>query len=259
MFAARLAGGARSIELDKMMVLNEGLAEWVENTLDRQAGVTPKQELAAATVSARRMLAPRQLADQEAFAGTVDDNLKYPLGAILVDRLVKRYGAAAPKTLLQALASADFPRDLNGYALWQTAFQLAGFDLDLVLDDYARHLKGLEAKYARQIAQLPRPRGSLVEQEDEDEDGAYAIALRFDLPVPEDATVLVRYRPGKSADSSSYRHRYASRSESGTYSAAVPMDLITRGEICFQPGIRVEAVMMYEPWVCLPVDPASDD
>lgn len=259
-FAARLAGGASSRQLENMMVLNEGLAEWVENRLHKGTGVTPEQELAAAIVSARRMLAPRQLTDQAAFMAMVDENLKYPLGAILVDRLVNRYGGAAPKTLLRVLARKDFPRDLEGYALWQTAFQLARFDLDLVLDDYARHLKGLEAKHARRIAQLPRPRGSLVEQEDEDEEwSGYAIALRFDLPVPKDVVPLVRYRPGKAAGSSSYRIRYAPRSESGTYSATVPDGMVTRGEICFQPGIVVESLTLYEPWVCLPVESADEE
>ena len=253
-FATRLAGGARGRQLGNMMVLNEGLAEWVENKLAGQAGVTPAQELAAATVSARRLVAPRLLTDQTALAGAVDQNLKYPLGAILIDRLVNRYGATAPKTLLLALASEDFPRDLEGYALWQTAFQLAGFDLDLVLDDYARHLKRLESTYAQQIAKLPRPRGSLVEEDEE-----YYIALRFDLPLPEGATPLVRYRPGKIADSAAYRTRYGYLSEAGRYFVDVPENLVTRNEICFQPGVRVQSVIIFEPWVCLPVDSASAD
>lgn len=253
-FAMRLAGGARARQLDNMMVFDEGLAEWVENKLAKGAGVTEAQELAAAIVSARRLVTPRQLTDGAAFASAVDENLKYPLGAILIDRLVKRYGAAAPKTLLLTLAREDFPRDLEGYALWQTAFQLARFDLDLVLDDYARHLKGLESTYARQIAALPRPRGSLVEEDEE-----YAIVLRFDLPVPEGATPLVRYRPSKSGDSASYRTRHAEPSKDGSYFAEVPANVITRGEICFQPGLIVESLVMYEPWVCLPVDAASSD
>lgn len=257
-FAMRLAGGARARQLENMMVLHEGLAQWVENKLenkrDKQGDLDEAQELAAAVVSARRLVTPRQLTDQVAFTSAVDENLKYPLGAILIDRLVKRYGAAAPKALLLALASEDFPRDLEGYALWQTAFQLARFDLDLVLDDYARHLKQLESKYAHQIAKLPRPRGSLVEQ---DED--YAIALRFDLPVPEGATSLVRYRPGRVGDSASYRTRYGELSEAGTYTAEVPENMITGSEICFQPGVILGSLIMYEPWMCLPVDSASAD
>lgn len=253
-FAMRLAGSPRARQLEHMMVLNEGLAEWVESKLGKQAGVTPAHELAAAVVSARRLVTPRQLTDQAAFTSAVDENLKYPLGAILVDRLVKRYGAAAPKTLLLALASEDFPRGLEGYALWQTAFQLARFDLDLVLDDYARHVKQLETAYARRIAQLPRPRGSLVEEDEE-----YVLALRFDLPLPEGALALVRYRPGKIGDASSYRFRYAKRSEAGNYTVEVPENIITRGEVCFQPGVLVEGLILYEPWVCLPLESAGSD
>lgn len=253
-FAMRLAGGARGRQLEEMLVLNEGVAAWVENKLDGQAGVTQEQELAAAIVSARRLVTPRQLTNQIAFIGAVDENLKYPLGAILVDRLVQRYGPAAPATLLRALAREDFPRDLEGYVLWQTAFQLARFDLDLVLDDYARHLKRLESTHARRIAQLPRPRGSLV-----DEDDAFAIALRFDLPVPEGATPLVRYRPGKAGNAANYRVRYGQLSDAGTYSVEVPENMITRGEVCFQPGLIVDALVMYEPWVCLPIDAAEGD
>ncbi|MBD8528942.1 MULTISPECIES: ABC transporter permease [unclassified Massilia] len=253
-FAMRLAGGARGRQLEGMMVLNEGLAAWVENKLDTQTGVTQEQELAAAIVSARRLVTPRQLTDQIAFIGAVDENLKYPLGTILVDRLVRRYGAAAPATLLRTLAREDFPRDLEGYVLWQTAFQLARFDLDLVLDDYARHLKALESTHARRIAQLPRPRGSLVDEDDE-----FAIALRFDLPVPEGATPLVRYRPGKVGNAANYRVRIGQLSDSGTYLAEVPDNIITRGEVCFQPGLVVDALVMYEPWVCLPVDAAEGD
>lgn len=250
--ASRLSGGARAPHLDQMMVLNEGLAEWVENKLGTGAGVTGRQELAAAIVSARRLVKPRQLTDGVGFANTVDGNLKYPLGAILVDRLVQRYGAAAPRTLLRTLARKDFPRDLDGYALWQTAFQLAGFDLDLVLDDYARHLKTLEATHAPQIARFPRPRGSLVEEDEE-----YRIALRFDLPLPDDAMAVVRYRPGDSADSSSYRTRYGEPSATGTITVEVPENMITRGQVCYQAGVMVAALVMYEPWVCLPLDAAG--
>ncbi|MDB5951313.1 MAG: hypothetical protein JWR65_3168 [Massilia sp.] len=154
--------------------------------------------------------------------------------------------------LLLALASKDFPRDLEGYALWQTAFQLAGFDLDLVLDDYARHLRQLEPRFARQIAELPRPRGSLVEQGE-----GYAVTLRFDLALPANATPLVRFRPGKSSNSAQYRTRYSALSPGGKFSADVPNKIATRGEMCFQPRMMYEAITIYEPWVCLPLSSAS--
>ncbi len=254
-FAARLAGGEHAPQLEGMTVFNEGLAEWVEGKITSPGRVNEHHELAAAIASARRLVTPRQLTDHEAFASAVDQNLKYPLGAILVERFVARYGPAAPRTLLKTLASADFPRDLHGYALWQTAFQLSGFDLDLVLDDYARHLKQLEPKFARQVAALPRPRGSLVEQED-----GYAIALRLDLPLPDKAYPLVRFRPGMSSDSAQYRTSYGELSEDGKYyTAEVPHKIITRGEVCFQPGLMYEGIIIYERWVCLPQSAADPE
>lgn len=251
-FATRLAGGEHVPQLDGMMVFNEGLAEWVEGKITNQGGVNERHELAAAIVSARRLVTPRQLTDQDAFAGAVDQNLKYPLGAILVDRFVARYGPLAPRTLLKTLAGADFPRDLRGYALWQTAFQLSGFDLDLVLDDYARHLKQMEPRFARQIAALPRPRGSLIEH-----DERYAVTLRIDLPLPANAYPLVRFRPGMASSSAQYRTSYSALSAAGKYTAEVPDKIATRGEVCFQPGLVYEGITIYEPWVCLPEGAAT--
>ena len=235
-----------------MTVFNEGLAEWVEGGVTAPGSANERHELAAAIVSTRRLLTPRQLTDYSAFATAVDENLKYPLGAFFIERFVKRYGPAAPKTLLQTLAGEDFPRELGGYALWQTAFQLSGFDLDLVLDDYARHLKSLGLKYARQIAELPRPRGILVTQ-----DKGYAVALRFDLPLPAKASALVRFRPGKASDSARYRTSYSALSAAGKYTAAVPGGIVTGGEICLQPGLYYGGIIIYEPWVCLPVSSAG--
>lgn len=252
-FARRMAGGENGQQLDGMIVFNEGLAQWVENTLISDGQASDEHALSAAIVSKRRLVAPRLLADHEAFAGVVDENLKYPLGAVLVDQFVLRYGPQAPKNLLQTLARADFPRDLTGYALWQTAFQLSGYDLDLVFDDYARHLKGLETRFAREIAALPRPRGSLVKAGER-----LAVTLRFDLPVPDDAYPLVRFRPGAASGSEQYRIRYFNKSANGgKLLADVPKSMITRGEVCFQPGLYYGAAALYEPWTCLPVGSAS--
>lgn len=251
-FARRLAGGEHAPQLDGMTVFDEGLAAWVEQTIAKQESAEQRHELAAAIVSARRLVTPRELTDFGAFAGAVDQSLKYPLGAIFVERLVARYGSAAPKTLLSGLAKADFPRDLEGYALWQTAFQIARFDLDLVLDDYARHLKQLEPRFARQIAELPRPRGSLVAR-----GTGYAVALRFDLALPANALPLARFRPGKSNNAAQYRTSYSALSPDGKFAADVPYGIATRGEICFQPGLMYEGIVIYEPWTCLPVSSAS--
>lgn len=249
-FARRLAGGERGWQLDGMTVFNEGLARWVERKLSLEQAFNEDQELAAAIVSQRRLITPRQLTDYQAFSSAVDGELKYPLGAALVDCFVRRYGSEAPKIMLQALARPDFPRDLKGYALWQTAFQLGGFDVDLVFDDYARYLKTLERKYARQIAALPRPRGSLVQDE-----SGYAVKLRLDQPLPEDAYLLVRFRPGPASESEQYRTSYIVEGERKML-AVMPPNMITRGQVCFQPGVAYGGIAVYEPWGCLPVSSA---
>jgi len=35
--------------------------------------------------------------------------------------------------------------------------------------------------------------------------------------------------------------------------------MIARGRVCFQTGLMVDALVMYEPWVCLPLDMESGD
>lgn len=252
-FAMRLAGGESAQQLNGMVVFDEGLAEWVEHRLGAGAGaMSEEHELAAAIVSKRRLVSPRQLADYEAFAAAVDDNLKYPLGSAFVAQFVRRYGPAAPKTLLQTLARPDFPRDLQGYALWQSAFQLSQFDLDLVFDDYARYLKGLELKYARQVAALSRPRGSLVKT-----GSSYEVALRLDLALPDGSFPVVRLRPGMDSASEQYKTSYSKSAEVGKMLAPVPKDMITRDEVCFQPGLLYGGITVYEPWACLPVSSAK--
>jgi len=252
-FAKRLAGGESGDQLNGMMVFNEGLAQWVEDKLFTDGKPSEEHALAAAIVSKRRMVAPRQLTEHGVLASVADEDLKYPLGAVFVEQFVLRHGPQAPKTLLQTLARADFPRDLGGYELWQTAFQLSGYDLDLVFDDYARHLKRLEARFARQIAALPRPRGSLVKT------GAhYGLTLRYDLPLPADAYLMARFRPGMSSGSEQYRTGYFSQAQAtGKMQTPVPKGMITRGEVCFQPGVYYAGAAVYEPWSCLPVGSAA--
>lgn len=250
-FARRLAGSEYGRHLGNMTVFNEGLAEWVQGKVGG-GGEDEGHAMAAAIVSKRRLVAPRQLTEFEEFASAVDENLKYSLGAIFIDQFVRRYGGAAPKTLLKTLAHEDFPRDLDGYVLWQTAFQMSGFDLDLVFDDYARHLATLEVRFARQIAALPRPRGSLVVK-----DEIYRVALKFDLPLPDGAIALVRFRPGTKSKSSLYRLSFSSDGEGGDSMSIVPQDMITRGEVCFQAGVMDSGTTIYEPWVCLPASSAG--
>lgn len=250
-FAGRLAGGETGRHLGRMIVLNEGLAEWVEGKL---SGATDMSEhgFAAAVVSRRSLIKPRDLPDFDKWSLTRDENLKYPLGAIFIDRMILRYGAAAPKTLLKTLGRPDFPRGLTGYALWQTAFQISGYDLDLVFNDYAGVLKEFGEQHAFTIDNLPRPRGSLAKTSN-----GYAVKLVMDRELPDGASLEVRFLPGLSSKSSLFLNMPAIASPKGTVHAVVLKDRIINDKVCFFPGIRYRGVSIRESFTCLPTDSAS--
>jgi hypothetical protein len=248
-FAKRLAGGKNERELTKMQAFNEGLAHWVEQTLAAKTGVSELDRLQAAIVAHRHMASARQLTDMDALARDVDRNLVYPLGAVVVDALIRRYGADAPKTLLLTLGRPDFPRDLEGYTLWQAAFQLSGFDLTLVFDDYARLVKGWEHESAALIADLPRPRGSLVRR-----DGFVGVAVRLDAALPAGWRTVVRFRPRGDSPLRDYVTRSTKDDIAWQWIKGIAKD-----NVCFQPGIETKGIVIYELWTCLPLDSAAPD
>jgi hypothetical protein len=248
-FANRLAGGKNERELTKMEAFNEGLAHWIEQTLAAMTGVSELDRLRAAIVSQRHLVSARQLTDMNALARDVDRNLVYPLGAVVVDALIRRYGANAPKTLLLTLGRPDFPRDLEGYTLWQAAFQLSGFDLTLVFDDYARLLKEWEFQSAALISDLPRPRGSLVRSDD-----LVGVAVRLDAALPAGWRAVVRFRPRGDSPLRDYVTR-----PTVDDIAWQSLDSIANEKVCFQPGIGTKGIVIYEIWTCLPLDSAAKD
>jgi hypothetical protein len=247
-FADRLAGGDRNRELDKMAAFNEGLAHWVQQKLSSGSGISEVDRLQAAIVSRRHMISPRQLTDMTALAREVDLNLQYPLGGVLVDVLVNRYGVDAPKKILLTIGRADFPRDLQGVELWQAAFQLAGFDLALVFDDYSRRLKGWEVGNSGLIDELPRPRGSLVRNGD-----LVGVVLRVDTSLSEGSSLVVRFRPRDDSPLREYATRYPSSDI-----AWRSVNSIANEKVCFQPGLQSHGIVIYEAWTCLPLDSAAE-
>ena len=247
-FAKRLAGGENERELSKMPAFNEGLARWVEQTIATKSGVSERDRRQAAIVSQRHMASARQLTDPEALAREVDRNLIYPLGAVLIDAFVERYGHDAPKKLLLTLGRADFPRDLAAYTLWQTAFQLSGFDLSLVFDDYARRLKAWELNSSAFLNNLPRPRGSLVRGE-----GRVGVTVRLDGELPPGWRVVVRFRPRNDSELRDYVTR-----DTRDGVAWLSLNRVAHEKVCFQPGINAEGIVIYEAWTCLPLEAAAE-
>jgi ABC-type transport system involved in multi-copper enzyme maturation permease subunit len=247
-FADRLAGGDRERELGKMEAFNEGLAHWVEKKLSTGSGVSDVDKLQAAIVSRRHMVSARQLTDMDAVAREVDLNLQYPLGAALIDVLVKRNGADAPKRILLTIGRPDFPRDLKGVELWQAAFQISGIDLAVVFEDYTRRLKGWEDENSALIDDLPRPRGSLVRTPD-----FVGVSLRTDGPLDEDSRLVVRFRPQDDSPLREYATLYPQKRI-----AWRSIKAIANQKVCFQPGLRTHGIVVYEAWTCLSLDSAAE-
>lgn len=247
--ARRLAGGERERELSKMGALNEGLAHWIENKVISGSGLAEDDKLQAALVSRRQLFRVEELADLIALQQQVDLSLQYPLGAMVVDCLVARYGEAAPGKLMVALGDPDFPRDLQGTELWFAAFQAAGYDLSLVYADYARRLKSLEAEFADRISQLPRPRGSLVRDEE-----SVGVELRFDGQMQEGWQGVVRFRPDEDSDLTEYSMTETDEEQIAWVSAS----RLSGERVCFQPGVGYRGALVFETWTCLPLDSAAD-
>jgi hypothetical protein len=248
--ARRLAGGAKERELSKMLALNEGLAEWIGNEVAGEGALTPTDRFMAAVVSQRRLVTVEQVMDMGELARIADQNLKYPLGAVLVDVTIKRYGRSALHKVLTAIGNPDFPRGLAGPELWHAAYQAAGFDLALVVDDYARQLKAWEVEFAGRIAALPRPRGSLVTR-----DGRIGVEIRFEGTLPEGWSSLARFRPNNESSLMEYSGSLANKQGI----AWMPSSRVAGKDVCFQPGVgKTGGAIIFESWVCLPRDSAVD-
>jgi hypothetical protein len=244
--AHRLAGGERERELSKMSVLNEGLATWVHNRVAGHGGVSDIDRFQAAVVSRRHLVKPEQLTDAESFARHSDINLRYPLGAALVDSLVARHGPDAPKKLLLALGNPDFPRNLSGAELWFAAFQAAGFDLGQTFDDYSRRLQGWEVEFAEPIAALPRPRVSL-----DYSPGKVGVELRWEGQMPGGWGAVVRIRPKEDSPLEQYMQL---RLGPGAV-AWITRSTLVNEQLCFQPGLQTEEAAIFEAWSCVPLEP----
>lgn len=249
--AGRLAREDRNDGLAGMAVLDEGLATWVmRRVAPGDGGATELDRLEAAWVARRKLVEPALVTDREALAAEHDINLQYPLGSAVVEALVQRYGPSAPRVLLETLGREDFPRGLSGYELWAAAFQLAGFDLAPVLDGYARLLSRWATERAAVLDALPRPRGVLTAK------GEWVgVEVRTERPLPDGFSTVVRFKPGANSGLETYMFRRA-REEDGI--AWIQRHELGDVEVCFQPGLYVQDVALYEPWSCLPLEAAGE-
>ena len=248
--AQRAAGAERGWLWQAADVLSEGLASWVETRFRERQERTDERMFLLAAMHSRRELVMEELADPQLFRSLRDEAIKYAAGEAVIAALVRLYGDEALPRMLQAFADPRLPRDLYGLPLWQSTFQLAGFDLAAVVDEFYRGVEDYRQRHADRIAALPRPRVALVRQ-------GRAIGARLIVDSPQAAaeySFVMRFRPAPDSSFAEYRQRPAV-----PYVPVWPGSRnLSAGRVCVQPGVDVGAEILFEPWVCLPASDAVE-
>ena len=250
--AQRVAGAERDWLWQAASVLSEGLASWIETRFRERAERTDERLLVLAAMHARRELIVDELANPVLLQTVRDETVKYAAGEALIAALVRLHGEGALPRLLQAFDDPRLPFDLRGLPLWQSTFQLAGFDLAAVVDEFYREVTEYAALHADRIAALPRPRvvlvrsGRLV--------GAMAVLDPAHAEHPAAHDLVLRFRPAPDSPLTEYRQLPAVANQP-VWPGGRNM---SGSRICVQPGVRVGAEVLYEPWMCLPTSDAVD-
>ncbi len=247
----RAAGDGRAWLWLAAATLNEGLASWVETRFRARVERTDERTLLLAAMHSRRELIVEELADPTLLERVRDVTVEYAAGEAVIAALVRLHGEGAVARLLQAFADPRLPSDLRGYALWQSTFQLAGFDLGAVVDELYRGLEDYAALHAERIAALPRPRVVLVRFGRRV--GAMVVADSPQGELEEHAFVI-RFRPAPDSPLTDYQ-RFDAAPNAPVWPGSRS---VLGGRLCVQPGVKIGAEVLYEPWTCLPTSEAMD-
>jgi hypothetical protein len=199
----------------------------------------------------RRELIIEELADPIAVQTVRDVSVEYAAGEALIAALVRLHGDGAVARLLQAFADPRLPSDLNGFALWQSTFQLAGFDLGGVVDEFYRGIEDYGAANADRIAALPRPRVVLVRL-----GRMVGAMLVLDAPQSDSSEhpLVIRFRPAPDSPLTDYQ-RFSADSDEPVWPRS---RTVLGGRLCVQAGVEIGAEVLFEPWACLPTTDAVD-
>ena len=250
-FAQRLCGSARDSEtLSGMRVFNEGLAEYGVARVYHPRGA-PEDVFEDQLVAAARLRGEvriEELLDPEQLDARQDGNWSYPLGRRFIAALVRRHGERAPERVIRSLCRPDAPKNLTGAPAWQDAFQTAGMDLSRVFDDFFAELDEAVVRHRAFLDALPRPGGSVERRE-----GWLGVRLRLDQELPEGWTVVCRFRERESDSAYDFDGPEFVSKDSPCWRDA---SRIAEGRLWYQLGVIGPAagVVLYEPWVSVPVE-----
>lgn len=253
----RAAGDERAWLWEAASVLNEGLASWVETRFRAREQRGDERMLVLAAMLQRRELAIEELASPALLRSVRDENVKYPAGEALIAALVAVYGESAVPRLLHSFADPRLPSDLRGVPLWQATFQLAGFDLAAVTDEFYRRVEQFAAAHAEELAALPRPRAVAVRAGGRF--GAMAVIDGAAAEGPNAAAagspeLVMRFRPAPDSSATEYRQLPAVPNRPVWPGARYGF----AGRLCVQPGVTIGAEVLFEAWTCLPTSDAID-
>jgi hypothetical protein len=249
--AQRAAGAERDWLWQAAGTLNEGLASWVETKFRERATRGEERMLLLAAMHSRRELIVDELVDPFLLQRVRDVTVEYAAGEALIDALVRLHGEGAVARLLQAFEDPRLPSDLRGLPLWQSTFQLAGFDLAAVVDEFYRGVEEYASLHAEEIAALPRPRVVLVRSR-----GSFGAMLVLDSARNDAAAheLVIRFRPAPDSSLSDLQQFSVEPNEPAWPRGRTMLG----GRICVQGGVEIGAETLYEPWTCLPTSEAVD-
>ena len=249
--AHRVAGDERDWLWQAAGTLNEGLASWVETRFRARVERGDERMLLLAAMHSRRELLIEELADPASVQGVFDVSVQYAAGEALFAALVRLHGEGAVARLLQAFADPQLPTDLRGFALWQSTFQLAGFDLGAVVDEFYRGIEEYAAANAERIAALPRPRVVLVRL-----GRSVGAMLVLDSSQGDSAEhpLVIRFRPAPDSPLTDLQ-RFSATPNEPVWPRSRTM---LGGRVCVQAGVEIGAEVLFEPWTCLPTSEAVD-
>ncbi|HET9452000.1 MAG TPA: hypothetical protein VFO83_14010, partial [Aggregicoccus sp.] len=248
--ARRLAGASAGERLYELRLFNEGLSTYVEQRFYPVEGEAERLHFVAGAMQARGQVRLEELLSPALLTRTRDSNLVYPLGALLVEALVQRYGDDAPGRVLRALGRPGAPEELSTPERWQDTFDAAGMDLSRVVDGLYARLDALAKEHAETIAALHRPRGVLVRQDD-----ALWVRPRLDGPLPEGWRIVCRFRTREDSPLSEYDGPHALHGEGEAAGFRRNLRQVAQGRLWFQLGLRGPGGhILYEPWASLLVE-----
>ena len=248
--AQRAAGAERDWLWQAAGTLSEGLASWVETKFRARETRGEERMLLLAAMHSRRELVVDELVDPFLLQSVRDVSVEYAAGEALIEALVRLHGEGAVARLLQAFADPGLPSDLRGLPLWQSTFQLAGFDLAAVVDEFYRGVDEYASLHAAEIAALPRPRVVLVRSR-----GSVGAMLVLDSTrSATEHELVLRFRPAPDSSLADLQQFSVAPNEPAWPRGRTMLG----GRICVQGGVEIGAEVLYEAWTCLPTSEAVD-